>query len=64
MIWKHAINNPPECHCKCEVLLPREDGDIDQYEADYDSILKVFLIPTLSEDKFGQHTHVSHWRAL
>lgn len=64
MTWKSAINTPPTCHCKCEVLLPRQDGDIDQYEADFDVVMQVFLIPTLTEPKQGVHTHVSHWRAL
>jgi hypothetical protein len=63
MIWHSVLNSYPETHCKCEVLMPREDGDIDQYDADYDMVIGMFLIPTLIKED-GLKGHVSHWRAL
>jgi hypothetical protein len=64
MIWNYVLNVIPETDCKCDILIRRKDGDLEQYFSEYDSLMKRWLLPQISEEKSDEYEAVHYWRAL
>ncbi len=64
MIWHSVTNGYPETFCKCEVLVECVNGDLQLFFCEYDILMAMFLIPSISEETSGKYVNVAYWRAL
>ena len=64
MIWKHVQNDMPTVDCKCEALVKRKDGDLQLFFCEFDPMLGVFLINSITEEIQDQYEAVHYWRVL
>ena len=64
MICNYILNVHPEVDCKCDILIMRKDGNLEQFFYEFDALMKMWLLPQISEEKSKEYEGVHYWRAL